>query len=47
MPNKINLPTPPSSIAEDRELYSYLYRLVEQLNVILGTMETKTDDDGK
>lgn len=47
MPNKINLPTPPSSIAENRELYSYLYRLVEQLNVILGLMEEREDDDGK
>ena len=47
MPNKINLPTPPVSISDNRELYSYLYRLVEQLNVLLGTMETKNNDDGK
>lgn len=44
MPNKINLPTPPIGIAENRELYSYLFQLVEQLNVLLGLLEEKIDD---
>ena len=43
MPNKISLNLPPSSLntPEMRELYSYLYQLIEQLNVCLG----KIDDE--
>lgn len=41
MPNKINLPYPPGLGAEDRELQSYLYKLVEQLNVCLESVDVE------
>lgn len=41
MPNKILLPYPPGLGAEDRELQSYLYKLVEQLNVCLESVDVE------
>lgn len=41
MPNKTNLPYPPGLGAEDRQLYSYLYKLIEQLNVCLEDIERR------
>lgn len=49
MPNKVNLPVPPRTVTENSEqMYSYLYQLVEQLNVIIGMLQDMShSDDGK
>lgn len=41
MPNKILLPYPPELGDELRSVYSYLYQLVEQLNICLGAVDAE------
>lgn len=41
MPNKISISPPPPLGPENRELYSYLYKLVEQLNICLSSIEAE------
>lgn len=47
MPNRIHLSPPPASLntPETRELYSYIFKLVEQLNIILAEIDRR--DDGR